>query len=81
MSLYEDESVEFAVFLLPGWRHKTTGKLHIRRDCKAVQYHIGNMSPVLVRLDDKKEVRRALTVGDTCLYCFPGGEWMTTETG
>ncbi len=79
MTLHNDDSVEHAVMLLPGWRHKNTGKLHIRRDCKAVRYHAGDMSPILVRLADRDEVKRPRHVGDTCLYCFPGGEWLTIE--
>jgi hypothetical protein len=69
----DDHLEEHAVLLLPGWRHKTTKKLHIRRDCRAVQYYAENMTPVLVRFDCEQELARVLGDGfDCCKYCFPG---------
>lgn len=67
----EYESETYAVLLLPGWRHPNTGKLHIRRDCRAVQYHGATMTPVLIRLDDDKEVKRVFSDDARCRYCFP----------
>lgn len=68
------EPEEHAVLLIPGWRSRTTGKLHIRRDCRAVVYHGHTMSPVLCRFDDTDEVRKLLSDRDAlCRYCFPGG--------
>lgn len=69
--LYQD-----AVLVLPGWRHATTKRLHIRRDCRAVMYHADDMTPVLVRFDydSAKELRRLLAPDDLhepCKWCFP----------
>lgn len=70
----DDHDAEtFAVLLLPGWRHPTTGKVHIRRDCRAVQFHSREMTPILIRLDEAKECSRAFDLDDPCSYCFPGG--------
>lgn len=72
---YDDDQVDsesHAVLLLPGWRHKRTRKLHIRRDCRAVEFHGADMIPVLVRFDDERELERAMSEG-CCRYCFPGG--------
>lgn len=67
-----DYPEEHAVLLVPGWRHQVTRKLHIRRDCRAVQYHSEKMTPVLCRFDDANEVRRVLLDSDElCRYCFP----------
>lgn len=69
----EDASETHAVLLLPGWRHKKTRKLHIRRDCRAVTYHAEKMIPVLVRFDDERELEKIMGSGDNCCrYCFPG---------
>lgn len=68
-----DESEQFAVLLLPGWRHKTTRKVHIRRDCRAVQFHANRMDPILIRLDDQAEIERVFSEDALCRYCFPGG--------
>lgn len=68
----EYEAERFAVLLLPGWRHKTTGKVHIRRDCRAVQFYAANMTPILVRLDDENEAMRAFDPENRCTYCFKG---------
>jgi hypothetical protein len=74
MSEYLDDAETHAVMLLPGWRHKKTRKLHIRRDCRAVQYHSDSMIPVLIRLDDEAELAKIDFGGATaCRYCFPGG--------
>lgn len=70
MSDHDAES--FAALLLPGWR-SPAGKLHIRRDCRAVQFHRQTMTPVLVRLDDQREVSRVLDEGELCGFCFPTG--------
>jgi hypothetical protein len=70
---YEYDGAEtHAVILIPGWRHRSTGKLHIRRDCRAVMYREKEMIPVLVRFDDEREITRAMERG-VCRYCFPGG--------
>lgn len=69
----EHESESYAVLLLPGWRHPVSGKVHIRRDCRAVQYHATNMAPILIRLDDQDEIERVFTEDALCRYCFPGG--------
>lgn len=68
----EYESESFAVLLLPGWRHPTTGKVHIRRECRAVEFHLGRMTPILVRLDDAQEVSKVLGEENLCGYCFAG---------
>lgn len=60
-----------ASLLLPGWRHPHTGKIHIRPDCRAVQYHAPNMRPILIRLDDRNEMQRVVEQGTPCRYCFP----------
>lgn len=70
---WEYDPSSFAVLLLPGWRHPRTGKVHIRRDCRAVQFHAHLMQPILVRLDAENEVDRVLG-GDQeqlCRWCFP----------
>ena len=65
---------DHAVLLIPGWRHRVTGKLHIRRDCRAVQFYSANMVPVLCRFDDEREMERVLhDRGLLCRYCFPEG--------
>lgn len=68
----DDRSESFATLLLPGWRHAHTGKIHIRRDCRAVQFYADNMNPILVRLDDETEVTKVITEGERCGYCFRG---------
>ena len=71
LSDYEDHDTR-EVILLPGWR-ASSGKLHIRKDCRAVTYHRRHMTPVLVRLDDDREVSRVLGATDElCGYCFSG---------
>lgn len=77
MSTFDDdehqvESETFAVLLLPGWRHPNTGKVHIRRECRAVEFHLGRMQPIMVRLDDEREVGRVLGERNLCGYCFAG---------
>ncbi len=37
-----------------------------------MQYYHRTMTPVLVRLDNKREVTRVLDDADVCTYCFPG---------
>lgn len=74
--IYPDGS-EDAVLLIPGWRHPSTRKLHIRRDCNAVMFHSEEMQPVLVRFDYEtdRELRRLLAPDDAhqpCRWCFPG---------
>lgn len=74
--IYAD-GTEDAVLLVPGWRHTITGKLHIRRDCRAVMFHSDRMTPVLVRFDYDKpsELARLLAPDDQhapCRWCFPG---------
>lgn len=69
MSSFDEEH---AVLLIPGWRHRKSGKLHIRRDCRAVMYHSAAMSPVLCRFDDRNEAAKLLHDSDKlCRYCFP----------
>lgn len=68
-----DDAETHAVLLLPGWRHQRSGKLHIRRDCRAVQFYAQVMTPVLIRLDDQREVDRVFGGDERCRYCFPGG--------
>lgn len=64
---------DHAVLLIPGWRSRT-GKLHIRRDCRAVQYHRQTMTPVLCRFDDASEAAKLLHDPEQlCRYCFPTG--------
>lgn len=67
-----DYSESFAILLLPGWRHPGTGKVHIRRECRAVQYHAERMQPIIVRLDDEQECARVLGEKNLCRYCFAG---------
>lgn len=67
---FHHDSETFAVMLLPGWRHQGTGKLHIRRECRAVQFHRETMTPVLVRLDDDRECSRVFDPDALCGYCF-----------
>lgn len=74
--IYPD-GTEDAVLLVPGWRHSETGRLHIRRDCRAVMFHSERMTPVLVRFDYEKptELARLLAPSDDhvpCRWCFPG---------
>lgn len=61
-----------AALLLPGWRHQNTGKLHIRRECRAVQFYGNTMTPVLIRFDDDGEVSALFNRDNCCLYCFAG---------
>ena len=64
---------EHAVLLIPGWR-SSTGKLHIRRDCRAVVYQRQHMTPVLCRFDDDNEAARLLhDSANLCRWCFPTG--------
>jgi hypothetical protein len=75
MSLLDDDDQDaetFAVLLLPGWKHRRTGKIHIRRDCRAVQFHADLMAPILIRMDDQGELSRILDRCEVCGYCFPG---------
>lgn len=65
---------EHAVLLVPGWRNPRNGKLHIRRDCRAVEWHSRTMTPVLCRFDVDGEAYRVLAHRDhLCRYCFPTG--------
>ena len=62
-----DENAERAVILLPGWRHPVTKRIHIRRDCRAVEFYAKKMQPILFRMDDP-----TVSKDDLCLYCFAG---------
>ena len=68
----EHDAETFAVLLLPGWRHPVTDKVHIRRECRAVQYHRERMTPILVRLDAESEAARVLGEENLCRFCFSG---------
>lgn len=63
---------EHAILLLPGWRHPRTGKVHIRRECRAVEFHRALMNPIIVRLDLESEVAAVLGDEHLCRYCFSG---------
>lgn len=69
---HQGDSEQHAVLLLPGWRHPRTERIHIRRDCRAVEFYRGNMTPILVRMDDEAEVGRVLGSENLCPYCFDG---------
>lgn len=70
----DDELGDQAVLLVPGWRHPGTGRLHIRRDCRAVEWHSREMTPVLCRFDVEGETFRVLADrARLCRYCFPTG--------
>lgn len=63
-----------AVLLVPGWRNPKNGKLHIRRDCRAVEWYAQNMTPVLCRFNVEGEAYRVLADREhLCRYCFPSG--------
>jgi hypothetical protein len=56
---------DLGTLLLPGWRHPTSKKLHIRPECPAMKYS-RSWDAVLIRFDEVPELKRA----DCCGFCF-----------
>ncbi len=68
----DDQTSEPVPILLHAWRHETTGKLHIRGDCRAVQFQADAMTPLLIRVDNLRELERTgFGAPEACRWCFP----------
>jgi len=53
------------VVKIHAWEHRSTKRIHVRRDCRAVRFQVEWMEPLLIRADDP----RLLT--SDCPWCFP----------
>lgn len=65
------DAEEHVALLIPGWRHTKTGRLHIRRDCRAVQFGAKTMNPELLRFDTLEDLDAGIACEkNLCGYCF-----------
>jgi hypothetical protein len=63
--------IDLPPILTHGWRHPTSGRVHVQSDCPAVRFNRRRMIPVLIRLDDANEAAKH-SGATACRWCFPG---------